>query len=293
MADTIRTTERLSRDVVTRIVTTAIECQWTRNLEQFLDGCAFDESPTKQELLDDALSLALGEDTGCLGEEDLEEHVDVLWLQRKLAELIEPLQAQLAAVQNERDKALQFAADDASGRWNRMKIAEIEADTLREQLTATRKEFASQYDGLESQLAAVTQERDRAQDSLRIANVSLSESLPGVAQLQAQLAALKDLVLELERERNTLAARIIYRETQPAAVTQELEGRNTFYRGQSTLVGRISDELESLQARNRKLEESLDQIFELCAHPPRFSIGAVADITIAALADEEQTGRCP
>jgi chromosome segregation ATPase len=41
---------------------------------------------------------------------------------------------------------------------------------------------------------------------------------------------------------------------------QELEGKNTFYRGQSTLVGRISDELESLEAQLQAVTQERDQM---------------------------------
>ena len=60
--------------------------QWTRNIEP-LESDEDAEFPTEDELVLDALALALGDDTGCLNEEDedFRERVDVLWLEDLLS----------------------------------------------------------------------------------------------------------------------------------------------------------------------------------------------------------------
>jgi len=55
---------------------------WTRNIEP-LNGDSEAEFPTEQDLITDAMNLAMGEDIGCLSEEDSDfrEIIDVLWLE--------------------------------------------------------------------------------------------------------------------------------------------------------------------------------------------------------------------
>jgi hypothetical protein len=76
-----RTIEVLAREIVSRIVRNTIGATWTRNIEELQDSDA--EFPTEEELIIDALSLALGDDIGCLdpNDDDFRERVDVLWLE--------------------------------------------------------------------------------------------------------------------------------------------------------------------------------------------------------------------
>jgi hypothetical protein len=76
----------LAKEIVTRIVTNTIGFMWTRNLETLRDDP--DEIfPTEEELLQDALGLALGEDIGCLDpeDEDFADRIDLLWVRAQLA----------------------------------------------------------------------------------------------------------------------------------------------------------------------------------------------------------------
>jgi hypothetical protein len=78
----------LAEQIVRRVVTNVIEAQWTRHLEEALREAAAngDALPVgKEELLQDALAVALGEDAGCLDEEELIESVDLLWVRELLA----------------------------------------------------------------------------------------------------------------------------------------------------------------------------------------------------------------
>lgn len=74
----------LAREIVTRIVTNAITSTYVRNLDNR------DELPTEEELVDDGLAIALGDEIGCLSEEDddFRERIDVLWLEDKLAAVL-------------------------------------------------------------------------------------------------------------------------------------------------------------------------------------------------------------
>ena len=76
----------LAESIIKRVVENAIRCQWTRNIKP-LESDPDAEFPTEDELVIDALALALGEDTGCLSEEDddFRERVDVLWLEDLLS----------------------------------------------------------------------------------------------------------------------------------------------------------------------------------------------------------------
>lgn len=77
----------LAKEIVTRIVTDTITLQWIRNIADALpDKVDADDSPTEQELLEDALALALGDDIGCMDEDDddFRERVCLYWLEDKL-----------------------------------------------------------------------------------------------------------------------------------------------------------------------------------------------------------------
>jgi predicted nucleic acid-binding Zn-ribbon protein len=69
-------------------------------------------------------------------------------------------------------------------------------------------------------------------------------------------------------------------EAERDAAKKELAEQNAFYRGQSTLVGRISDELEALQVQNGELREVLEKIQMM----PRYSMPEIREIIDAALA---------
>lgn len=72
----------LARTIINRIVENAIRLQWTRNIEP-VESDPDADFPTEDELVVDALALALGDDTGCLSEEDedFRERIDLLWLE--------------------------------------------------------------------------------------------------------------------------------------------------------------------------------------------------------------------
>jgi hypothetical protein len=82
----MQNSNQMARNIIIRIVTNAIRLQWTRNIEP-LESDEDAEFPTEDELVLDALALALGDDTGCLNEEDedFRERVDVLWLEDLLS----------------------------------------------------------------------------------------------------------------------------------------------------------------------------------------------------------------
>ncbi|WP_433970201.1 hypothetical protein [Tunturiibacter gelidiferens] len=73
---------KLAKEIVSRLVRSTIGTSWTRNIEP-LDGDPDAEFPTEQDLMTDAMNLAMGEDTGCRSKEDsnFRESVDVLWLE--------------------------------------------------------------------------------------------------------------------------------------------------------------------------------------------------------------------
>jgi hypothetical protein len=78
----------LAKEIVTRIVTDTITLQWIRNIADALsDKVDADDEPTEKTLLADALALALGDDIGCMDEddEDFRERVCLYWLEDKLA----------------------------------------------------------------------------------------------------------------------------------------------------------------------------------------------------------------
>lgn len=83
--------ETRARKIITRVVTNAVQSLWTRQIEP-LDDDPDAEFPTEEELIIDALSLALGDDIGCLDEkdEDFRERIDLLWLEDLLAESVAP-----------------------------------------------------------------------------------------------------------------------------------------------------------------------------------------------------------
>lgn len=76
----------LAREIVTRIVTNAITSIYVRNLDQG------DELPTEEESVADGLAIALGDEIGCLSEDDddFRERIDVLWLEDRLAASLKP-----------------------------------------------------------------------------------------------------------------------------------------------------------------------------------------------------------
>lgn len=86
--------EGAAREIITRIVTNCIGNMWTRNIEP-LENDEEADFPTEEELLIDALGLALGDDIGCLDEkdDDFRERVDLYWLEDKLAALAKAPQA--------------------------------------------------------------------------------------------------------------------------------------------------------------------------------------------------------
>jgi len=78
--------QSLAREIITRLVTTAISCTYSRSL---VGGDL--EDINEQELIDDALAIALGDEIGCLTEEECPaENIDLLWLEAKLAAAPEP-----------------------------------------------------------------------------------------------------------------------------------------------------------------------------------------------------------
>lgn len=89
----------LAREIVTRIVTNAITSIYVRNLDQG------DELPTEEESVADGLAIALGDEIGCLSEddEDFRERIDVLWLEDKLAASLKP---EPTGAQGRADKAV-------------------------------------------------------------------------------------------------------------------------------------------------------------------------------------------
>jgi hypothetical protein len=86
----------LAHSIVSRIAENAIRSQWVRTLWE-LEGNPDAEWPTEDSMVQDVLGLALGEDTGCLSEEDedFRERVDVLWLEDLLARHLAPLPAEV------------------------------------------------------------------------------------------------------------------------------------------------------------------------------------------------------
>jgi hypothetical protein len=124
--------EREAKEIVTRIVTNAIAGQWTRNLELWVEGCTEEEAPTEQQLMDDALSLALGYDTGCLDDEEFDERVDALWLGRKLSAW-GAAEAKVAELESEVTRLN-----------NRYEMEHTIAETLRCSVLASKTESAEQ-----------------------------------------------------------------------------------------------------------------------------------------------------
>jgi hypothetical protein len=84
-APSAQTHEPLAEKIIRRVVTSTISSMWTRNIEP-LESDPDAEFPTEDELVIDALALALGEDIGCLDEkdDDFRERIDLLWLEDQL-----------------------------------------------------------------------------------------------------------------------------------------------------------------------------------------------------------------
>jgi hypothetical protein len=89
-----RPEQKLAKEIVSRLVRNTIGASWTRNIEP-LNGDPEAEFPSEQDLMNDAMNLALGEDTGCLSEDDSDfrERVDVLWLEDLLKSALQPKHA--------------------------------------------------------------------------------------------------------------------------------------------------------------------------------------------------------
>jgi hypothetical protein len=78
----------LAKQIVERIVTDTVRLQWVRTLaDAFADKVDADDSPTEEDMLRDALNLALGDDIGCADEddEDFRENTSVYWVEDKLS----------------------------------------------------------------------------------------------------------------------------------------------------------------------------------------------------------------
>lgn len=75
--------KNLATAITKRLVENAIRLQFSRN---DLESCQ--EEVTEDEMVQDALNLALGEDTGCLGEEEINAtNIDVLFVEEILRKL--------------------------------------------------------------------------------------------------------------------------------------------------------------------------------------------------------------
>ncbi len=176
-------------------MTAVVECQWTRTLGEFFEGSSLDEAPTKQELLDDALALALGEDTGCLGEEELADHVEVMWLQGKLTEL-------LAAAKS--------------------RIRDLEQERGAEGTNWFPESFVSQ---LQTQVVAVTQERDTLKSDVAVFQGSTFASkrdlASKIAHLQVHNKRLRDALLAVRDGGNFHAAPRLRKQIDAALAEEE------------------------------------------------------------------------
>lgn len=78
------TARQLAEQITRRLVENAIRLQFTRN-DLALVAKADDDDPAldENEMVNDALNLALGDDTGCLSDEELNaENIDVLWVEQ-------------------------------------------------------------------------------------------------------------------------------------------------------------------------------------------------------------------
>lgn len=124
--------------IVKRIVGNTVGAQWTRNIEPLQDEDS--EFPTEEELLSDALALALGDDIGCLDEqdEDFSEKIDVLWVRKHIVALEQSLRESKKTyevnlqTQKANDEQL---IDFEKGRADK---AEAENQTLRELVISLR-----------------------------------------------------------------------------------------------------------------------------------------------------------
>ena len=77
----------IATEITRRLVERSVRLQFTRHsMEGAVD--TDDVEFIENDMVDDALNIALGDDTGCLSDEDLTpENIDVLFVQGKLAEV--------------------------------------------------------------------------------------------------------------------------------------------------------------------------------------------------------------
>jgi hypothetical protein len=77
----------LATEITTRLVERAIRHQFTRQ-DLALISNADESAPDEAEIVQDALNLALGDDTGCLSEEEeTPENIDVMFVEEILEKL--------------------------------------------------------------------------------------------------------------------------------------------------------------------------------------------------------------
>ncbi|KAA6459678.1 hypothetical protein DYQ86_16295 [Acidobacteria bacterium AB60] len=90
------TYSKTAEEITRRLVDRAVRAQFTRN---DLGDDLFNED----DMARDALNLALGDDTGCLGDDEMTaENIDVLFVDQQISASTDPLRKRIAELESER-----------------------------------------------------------------------------------------------------------------------------------------------------------------------------------------------
>lgn len=75
---------KTAETIVRRLAESVVRVQYSR-----ADLCCFEDAPTEDEMVDDAIAVSMGEEQGCLDEDEMTaENVDVLFVEKQLQEFL-------------------------------------------------------------------------------------------------------------------------------------------------------------------------------------------------------------
>jgi len=94
-----------AEEITKRLAESVVRAQYSR-----ADLCCFKDAPTEQEMVDDAIMVSLGDDPGCLGDDEMTaEYIDVLFVEQKLKSYID---AQMAVAKEILDSESQLLTNE-------------------------------------------------------------------------------------------------------------------------------------------------------------------------------------